>query len=658
MTAQRQEFQAEVQQLLDIVIHSLYTNRDIFLRELISNASDAIDRARFEALSDKTLAAEDSDWKIKIIPDKQNRTLTISDNGVGMTREEVQSNLGTIARSGTRQFLEELKKKKDSAEAVELIGQFGVGFYSAFIVADKVTVVTRPAGGGDARATRWESTGGSEFTIADDDKPTRGTEVILHLAEDEDEYLEEWKIRKIVKQYSDFVEHPICMDVERSEKPKDEEGNVKEDSEPETVVTEETLNSQVAIWAKPKDRISDDEYKEFYHHISHDFSDPFETIHWSAEGTTEFRALLYLPQRPPFNMFMPEEQKSGVHLYIKRVFITEDSEFLVPQYLRFLKGVVDSSDLPLNVSRETLQENKITQVIQKNITKKVLDRLGEIKDKERDRYVEFWKEFGKIIKEGIHLDFANRDKITDLALYESDLNKPGELISLEEYVNRMPEQQQEIYYIAGDSREALASSPHLEALRKRGYDVLYMTDPIDDWVAQSVTTYKEKPLKDVAKGDVELETEDEKKQKEEERKQAQEEYGSLIEKLKGELDDKVKDVKLSSRLTDSACCLVADEMSMGVHMERIMKAMNQEMPPSKRILEINPDHPLLKSMHDLHEHAPEHEKLGEYAQLLYDQALLTAGMPVEDPLGFAKRLSNLMAHEAQELSVDGGEQTK
>ncbi len=658
MTAQRQEFQAEVQQLLDIVIHSLYTNRDIFLRELISNASDAIDRARFEALSDKTLAAEDSDWKIKIIPDKQNRTLTISDNGVGMTREEVQSNLGTIARSGTRQFLEELKKKKDSAEAVELIGQFGVGFYSAFIVADKVTVVTRPAGGGDARATRWESTGGSEFTIADDDKPTRGTDVILHLAEAEDEYLEEWKIRKIVKQYSDFVEHPICMDVERSEKPKDEEGNVKEDAEPETVVTEEALNSQVAIWAKPKDRISEDEYKEFYHHISHDFSDPFETIHWSAEGTTEFRALLYLPQRPPFNMFMPEEQKSGVHLYIKRVFITEDSEFLVPQYLRFLKGVVDSSDLPLNVSRETLQENKITQVIQKNITKKVLDRLGEIKDKERDRYVEFWKEFGKIIKEGIHLDFANRDKVTELALYESDLNKPGELISLEEYVNRMPEQQQEIYYIAGDSRETLASSPHLEAFRKRGYDVLYMTDPIDDWVVQSVTTYREKPLKDVAKGDVELETEDEKKQKEEERKQAQEEYGSLIEKLKGELEDKVKDVKLSSRLIDSACCLVADEMSMGVHMERIMKAMNQEMPPSKRILEVNPDHPLLKSMHDLHENAPEHEKLGEYAQLLYDQALLTAGMPVEDPLDFAKRLSNLMAHEAQELSVDGGEQTK
>lgn len=652
MTAQRQEFQAEVQQLLDIVIHSLYTNRDIFLRELISNASDAVDRVRFEALSDKSLAADDSDWKIKIIPDKENRTLTISDNGVGMTREEVQSNLGTIARSGTRQFLEELKKKKES-EAVDLIGQFGVGFYSAFIVADKVTVLTRPAGGDDASATRWESTGGSEFVIDDVDKPTRGTDVILHLAEDEDEYLEEWKIRKIVKQYSDFVEHPICMDVERSEKPKDEEGNVKEDAEPETVVTEETLNSQVAIWAKPKDRISEDEYKEFYHHISHDFSDPFETIHWSVEGTTEFSALLYLPQRPPFNMFMPEEQKSGVHLYIKRVFITEDSEFLVPQYLRFLKGVVDSSDLPLNVSRETLQENKITQVIQKNITKKVLDRLGEIKEKDRDRYVEFWKEFGKIIKEGIHLDLANREKITDLALFESDLNKPGELISLQEYLNRMPEEQQEIYYISGDSRETLASSPHLEAFRKRGYDVLYMTDPIDDWVVQSVTTYKEKSLKDVAKGDVELETEDEKQAKEEERKKAQEEYGALIEKLKGELDDKVKDVKLSSRLTDSACCLVADEMSMGVHMERIMKSMNQEMPPSKRILEVNPDHPLLKSMHDLYEKAPEHAKFGEYAQLLYDQALLTAGMPVEDPLNFAKRLSTLMAREAEEISAGG-----
>lgn len=652
MTAQRQEFQAEVQQLLDIVIHSLYTNRDIFLRELISNASDAIDRARFEALSNKELFAGDEEWKIKIIPDKENRTLTISDNGIGMTREDVQENLGTIARSGTRQFLEELKKKKDT-EAVDLIGQFGVGFYSAFMVADTVTVLTRPAGGDDASVTRWESEGGSEYTIEDGEKASRGTDVILHLAEDEEEYLEEWRIRKIVKQYSDFVEHPICMDVERSEKPKDEEGNVQEDAEPETVVREEVLNSRVAIWAKPRDQVSEGEHKEFYHHISHDFSDPFETLHWTAEGTTEFRALIYIPQRPPFNLFTPDSEKSGVHLYIKRVFITEDTDFLVPQYLRFLKGVVDSADLPLNVSRETLQENKITQVIQKNVTKKVLDRLGEIKDKQRDRYVEFWNEFGKVLKEGIHIDFANRDKITDLALFESDLNKPGELISLEDYVNRMPEQQKEIYYISGDGRDALASSPHLEAFRKRGYDVLYMTDPIDDWVVQSVTTYKEKPLKDVAKGDVELETEEEKQEKEEERKKAQEEYGSLVEKLKGDLGDKVKDVKLSSRLTESACCLVADEMSMGVHMERIMKAMNLDMPPSKRILEVNPDHPLLKSMHDLYEKNPDHEKLGEYAQLLYDQALLTAGMPVEDPLQFSRRLSDLMAREAGDLT--GGE---
>ena len=648
--SEQREFQAEVKQLLDIVIHSLYTNRDIFLRELISNASDAIDRARFESLSNKQIAEEDADWKIKLIPDKENRTLTVSDNGIGMTREEVNENLGTIARSGTRQFLDELKKA--NSEAVDLIGQFGVGFYSAFMVAEDVTVLTRPAGGDASSATRWVSTGAGTYAVEEAEKEERGTDVVIHLTEEAEEYLEEWRLRKIVKQYSDFVEHPICMDVERSEKPTDEEGAPIEDAEPETVVKEETLNSQVAIWAKPKDEVTEEEHKEFYHHLSHDFSDPFETLHWTAEGTTEFRALIYLPHRPPFNLFMMDsEQKSGVHLYIKRVFITEDTDFLVPPYLRFLKGVVDSSDLPLNVSRETLQENKITQVIRKNIVKKVLDRLAELMENSRERYEQFWKEFGRVLKEGIHTDLPNRDKIADLALFQSDQNQPDELISLAEYVNRMPDEQKEIYYLSGDSREALAQSPHLEAFRKRGYDVLYMTDPIDDWVVQSVTTYQEKPLKSIAKGDVELETEEEKQEQEETRKKAQEEYGSLIEKIKGDLGDKVGDVRLSNRLTESACCLVGDETSMGVHMERIMKAMNQDMPPSKRILELNPDHPLLKSMHSLYDANPEHEKLGEYTQLLYDQALMTAGMPVEDPLQFSRRLSDLMAREAEGLAT-------
>lgn len=652
MAGKRKKFKAEVQQLLDIVIHSLYTHRDIFLRELISNASDAVDRTRFASLSDKSILGDNEDWKIKLTPDKEAKTLTISDNGIGMSREDLETNIGTIARSGTRGFLEALKESKD-AGAPELIGEFGVGFYSAFMVADKVTVITKPATGEDRTATRWESKGAGSYTVDEADKEARGTDVILHLNEECEEYLEEWKLRKIVKQYSDFVEHPVCMDVERSEKPKDEEGNEQEDAEPETVVQEETLNSRVALWCKPKNEITEDEHREFYRHISHDFTEPFETIHWTVEGTTEFTALLYLPKQAPFDLFMPEPRKSGIQLYIKRVFITDECDFLVPTYLRFLHGVVDASDLPLNVSRETLQENRTTRVIQKNLVKKVLDTLGDIQSKRRDEYVEFWNQFGRILKEGVHLDFENRDKLTDLMLFESDMNKPGEMVSLEEYLNRMPEEQKEIYYISGDNRNALENSPHLEAFRKKGFDVLYMTDPIDDWVVQSVQTYKEKTLKSIAKGDVDLDTEEEKQEHEEQRKKSEETYKSLVEKLKSELDEKVKDIRLSKRLTDSACCLVADEASMGMHMERIMKAMQENVPPSKRILEVNPDHPLLKSMNQLCEQTSgDHEKFGEYAQMLYDQALLTAGLPVEDPLAFSRRVSSLMAREVETLGGD------
>ncbi len=648
MTATSKPFQTEVQQLLDIVIHSLYSHKDIFLRELISNASDAIDRARFESLSNNAILEDDHEWKIKLIPDKDNKTLTIQDNGIGMSAQEVEKNIGTIASSGTRNFLAQMKEQKTAA-APELIGQFGVGFYAAFMVADRVTLTTRPAGAPDA-ATKWESTGSGTYTIETVSKQKRGTSITLHLKEDMEEYLEEWKLRKIVKTYSDFVEHPITMDIRREEVSRDENGKAIEGAEKRVTLEEETLNSRKAIWSRPKNEVSDEEYTEFYHHVSHDFQDPAEVIHWNVEGNTEFRALLYLPPRAMSDLFMPETRKHGVHLYIRRVFITNDCEALVPHYLRFLRGVVDSADLPLNISREMFQDDRTIRVIRNNITKKILDTLSSMKERNREKYTEFWTQFGGVLKEGIHLDTANREKLTELLLFETSNSEPGQLVSLHEYVEAMPAQQKEIYYLTGDSRAALENSPHLEALKSRNYDVLFMSDPIDEWVVQSLPTYKEKALKSIAKGEMKLDSEEEGKKREQERQENEKEYKDLLGAIKEALGDKVKAVKLSDRLTDSACCLVADEFSMGVHMEKILKAMHQDLPPARRILEVNPKHPLLQAMSNLHSQNAKHAKLAEYTELLYDQALLTAGLPVEDPLRFTHRISELMASQAGSLS--------
>jgi molecular chaperone HtpG len=644
---QEKHFKTEIQQLLDIVIHSLYSNRDIFLRELISNASDAIDRARFLSLSNSDILEDNHDWKIKLSVDKEAKTLTIADNGIGMTAQEVEDNIGTIASSGTKKFLQQMKESQ--AAAPELIGQFGVGFYAAFMVADNVTLTTRVAGD-KTKGIKWHSTGTGSYTIEEVEKATRGTEITIQLKEEMEEYLEEWKIRKIVKQYSDFVEHPIVMDITREETPLDDEGKPIEGAEKESKTTEETLNSCKAIWARPKSDVTDEEYKEFYHHISHDFMEPLKNLHWNVEGATEFRALLYIPKRAPMDMFMPEQNKNGVHLYIRRVFITENCEALVPQYLRFLRGVVDSSDLPLNISREILQEDRIVRVINKNIVKKVLDSLSDMMAKNREQYEEFWDQFGKVLKEGIHLDMANREKLTDLILCESSKTEAGKTTSLTEYIERMPEGQKEIYYITGDNRSALENSPHLEALRKHDFEVLFLTDPIDEWVVQNVTTFKEKPLKSITKGDLKLDDEETAKEKEEELKKASESFKDLLELTKTHLGDKVKEVKLSSRLTDSACCLVADEFGMGVHMEKIMQAMHQDMPAGKRILELNPEHPLLVAMQKIFAKDAKNARLNDYTDLLYDQALLTAGLPIPDPLAFANRVSNLMSVEAESLA--------
>lgn len=632
MAVKRRKFKTEVQQLLNLVIHSLYTHPEIFLRELLSNASDAVDRARFEALSDKTILGDDADWKIKIIPDKDAKTLTISDNGIGMSLEELEQNIGTIASSGTKHFMEQLKES-DGASAPELIGQFGVGFYSAFMVADKVTLVTRRVGSDNA--LKWMSDGTGSYTIAEVEKASRGTDITLHLKEGMEEYLEEWRLRKIIKTYSDFVEHPIVMDITRTSKK-------EESDEEETTITEETLNSQKAIWTRSKDDVEDEEYKEFYKHISHDFQDPATWIHWNVEGTTEFRGLIYLPAKAPYDLFTPDASKRGVQLYVRRVFITDKCEALVPGWLRFLRGVVDSSDLPLNISRETLQEERVIRVIQKNLIKKVLDTLSDMLKNDREKYVSFWKEFGKVLKEGIHLDMANREKLQELALFESSKTEAGTFTSLKEYVDRMPETQKEIYYITGESRTAVEKSPLLEQFTVRDIEVLFLTDPIDEWVTQSMNSYDEKSLKSIAKGDIELDDSDEvKKEKEETNK----EFAELVTFLKEELKDKVKDIRMSSRLTDSACCLVADEYDMGVHMEKIMRAMHgdENMPGSRRILELNPSHSLITALNSMVKDTAKHITLKEYAGLLVDQAKLTAGMELDNPADFARNISAIMA---------------
>ncbi len=643
MTKATKQFQTEVKQLLDLVIHSLYSNRDIFLRELISNSSDAIDKVRFESHSNETILEGNSDWKIKIIPNKDAGTLTIRDNGIGMNMAEVEENIGTIARSGTKAFMQTLKDQAAS-DNPELIGQFGVGFYASFMVADKVTLYTRAAGSMEAGCC-WESTGDGSYTIEGCHREQRGTEITLHLKEEFKEYLDEWKIRSIVKKYSDYIQYPVVMDITRSEVPKGVDGKEIEGAGTIETIKEETLNSMKAIWARAKSDVTEEEYNEFYKHISHDFEAPFRTIHFAAEGTSEFKALIYLPAKKPFDMFMADRKK-GLQLYVKRVFITDKCEELIPDYLRFVKGVVDSSDLPLNVSREILQEDVQVKRIQKGLVSKILTTLSEVKDKSFDEYVKFWREFGQVIKEGIHFDYANKEKLQELVLFESTSTAAGSFVSLKEYVARMPESQKEIYFITGNSRDALEQSPHLEAFRAKGYEVLFMTDPVDEWVVQALTEYDGKILKAVDRGDISIDSEEEKLEKEKKREEAQKEFSDLISFLADRLKDKVKEVRFSNRLTDSACCLVAEEYGMNANMERIMKALNQPVPESKRVLELNPDHAILKAMADIYTQDKAAPALADYADLLYDQAILTEGSPIKDPLRFTRLVSELMVKAA------------
>ena len=639
MATEKKEFKTEVQQLLDLVIHSLYSNKDIFLRELISNGSDAIDRLRFEALSNKELIKDDPEFRIKLFVDNEAKTLRIEDNGIGMTRDELEENIGTIAHSGTRQFMEELKKSKAKASP-ELIGQFGVGFYSAFMVADNVVLKTRPATGDESWT--WESSGDGSYEISEGGRDKRGTEITLHLNESSRDYIVEFRLRQIIKKYSDFVEYPVVMDIIRDETPMDDEGKPKEGAEKQTTVTEETLNSMKAIWMRPKSEVKKEEYNEFYKHVSHDYTDPLKTIHYSAEGKIEFRALLYLPAKAPFDMFQQEGTKHGIHLYVKRIFIMDNCEALLPRYLRFAKGVVESNDLPLNVSREILQEDVIIKKIEKSVTTKILSELKSMMKKSEEDYLSFYREFGKVLKEGVEIDPTNKDKIKDLLLFESSRTEPGKYVSLKEYTERMVVDQKEIYFITGTSRSAVENSPHLEVFKKKEIEVLFMTEPVDEFILSGFGEYDKKKLKSIAQGDIDLGTEEEKKIADEQKKETSGKYKKLIKKVQDSLKDYVKEVRLSDRLTDSASCLVTDDGDMNPQMERIFAAMNQAVPETKRILELNPDHPVIETMNDLFAADKKNPKLADYSELLYDQALLTEGIAIKDPARFARLVTDLM----------------
>lgn len=616
------EFKTEVRQLLDLMIHSLYSNRDIFLRELVANAADAIDKARFESLTHPEMAKK---WEIRITPDKKAKTLTISDNGIGMTQDEVVENIGTIAKSGTRAFLKLLEEQGSKKEELpELIGQFGVGFYSAFMVAGEVVIVTKKAGS-DAPAVRWSSRGEGEYELDSAEKSEPGTEITLHLKEDAEQYLESWKLSGIIHKYSDFIEYPIVMP------------EVKVNEDKTETVTDRVLNSQKAIWLRKPSEITEEEYKSFYSHLSNfGGTEYLKAIHLSAEGTSEFKALLFLPKQAPFNLLMPDLQKRGLQLYVRRVFITDECKELIPDYLRFVCGVVDSNDLPLNVSREILQENPQLARIEKAVTAKVLSELKKLLETDREAYAGFFREFGRIFKEGLHTDFANAEKLKDLVMYESMNTEPGKMITLAEYVAAMPESQKEIYYITGEKRESVASSPALEYFRSKGYDVLFMTDPIDDWIMQQMFQYCKKNFKSIAKGDFEVEGAADML------KAAQEKFAGLVEFLKKALGDKVGEVRFSARLTDSPCCLITEGNALSPHLERLFKAMHQEIPESKRILELNPKHPLIEAMFELSKQSDKAPELEMYAKVLFDQALLTEGSPLPDPAAFAREVTNLL----------------
>jgi molecular chaperone HtpG len=621
-------FQAEAKQLLKLMIHSLYSNKEIFLRELISNASDAADKLRFEGLSDNALYESDPDLKIRIGYDKAACTITIADNGIGMSRQEVIDNIGTIAKSGTREFFNSLTG--DQSKDAHLIGQFGVGFYSAFIIADKVTLTSRRAGLTSEHGVRWESSGEGEYTLETVEKQTRGTEVVLHLREGEDEFLNGFKLRSIIRRYSDHITLPIIMKKEEWDEASNENRITEDD---------ETINQASAIWARPKNEITRELYDEFYKHVAHDFEPPLAYVHAKVEGKQEYTQLLYIPARAPFDLF-DREHRQGLKLYVKRVFIMDDAEKLLPSYLRFVRGIIDSNDLPLNVSREILQESKDIDSIRAGSVKKILGLIEEFatsdKSEEQEKYRIFWKEFGQVMKEGVAEDFSNRERIAKLLRFVSTQDEREEqMVSLDDYISRMKPEQEKIYYITADGLKAAQSSPHLEIFRKKGIEVLLLCDRIDEWLVANLHEYAGKSLQSVAKGDLDLgQLEDDEEKKAQEKESG--DFQELATKMKEVLGEQVKDVRVTFRLTESPACLVADEHDMSGNLERLLKSAGQKVPNSKPFLEINPHHPMVQRL------KYEESKFADWSRILFDQALLAEGGQLEDPAGFVKRLNDLL----------------
>lgn len=621
-------FQTEAKQLLKLMIHSLYSNKEIFLRELISNASDAADKLRFEALTDAALYESDSNLEIRVSYDETERTITICDNGIGMSRQEVIDHIGTIAKSGTREFFDSLTG--DQAKDANLIGQFGVGFYSAFIIADKVTLNTRRAGLTSEHGVRWESSGEGEYSLETIDKPTRGTEVILHLRKDEDEFLNGMRLRNIVRKYSDHITLPIVMKKEEWSQ-EDKKNTITDD--------DETINQASALWARPKNEITEEQYHEFYKHVAHDFDPPLAYLHARVEGKQEYIQLLYIPSRAPFDLF-DREHRHGIKLYVQRVFIMDDAEKLLPNYLRFIRGVIDSNNLPLNVSREILQESKDIDTIRAGVVKKILaliEDLSKGEDEEnKAKFKTFYREFGQVLKEGVGEDYTNRERIAKLLRFvttHSESDEPE--VSLEMYAQRMKEGQNKIYYVTADSLKAAKNSPHLEVFRKKGIEVLLLSDRIDEWLVNSLTEFEGKQLQSVAKGGLDLGDLEDESEKEQREKEASA-YQELIEKMKSVLEEQVKDVRVTFRLTESPACLVADTYDMGGNLERLLKSAGQKISHTKPILEINPYHPMVMKL------KTEMDNFEDWSQILFDQALLAEGGQLEDPAAFVKKLNELL----------------
>ena len=646
----KKTFKAETKQLLDLMINSIYTNREIFLRELISNASDAIDKLKFKALTDEALLKDGSDFEIRLNPDKEAKTLTISDNGIGMTYDEVIENIGTIAKSGSKEFFEKMMKDKEANEknAAEFIGQFGVGFYSAFMVADRVKIRTRAAGAPENEGVVWESAGDGTYTIDKTDVEKRGTEITLYLKPDcitDMQLLDRYELEELVSHYSDFIRYPVKMMVENTiPEEKDKDGKVTK--EKETVLEDKTLNSMKPIWSRNKSEVTDEEYKDFYRHTFHSYDEPADIIQTKGEGQVEYTALLFIPSDVPFNFYSSQFER-GLALYCKQVFIMDKCKELIPEYLGFVKGVVDSPDFSLNISREILQHSAQLNIISKNLEKKILASLKYMLENDRDKYVKFWLGFGRAIKAGIYSDFGmNKDKLQDLLLFDS--SKSEELTTLDEYVKRMPENQKEIYFATGRDKASISAIPQMEAVADKGFEVLYFTDKIDEFMTTVLATYKEKPLKNIAAGDLNLDTDEEKKAKEEKRKEQETASKSLLETLKKHLGGEVSEVRLSSRLKNSAVCIVAGE-GISLNMEQVlaetpMYAMTA--PKANKILEINPDHKIFKKLTEIYDADPESEKLKDMAEILYDQALLIEGIQPKNPVKFANLISDMLSEIA------------